>query len=130
MTLAIVASIAPAEADPPLPKETTPSETAQPAPTKPAAPAPAGAQSPNASAKRSSDLPSADILKKARNGGYYTKVVHNEVYYCKKQADLGSRFTKETCLNENQLEQTLIFQQAQRDQMSNHACSGGGCAGK
>ena len=81
------------------------------------------------SAKAPSDLPSEDTLKKAREAGYHTKVKRGIVYYCKSVVETGTRFTSESCVDENQLAQILIAEQAQRDQFSNHAC-GGGCSGK
>jgi hypothetical protein len=38
------------------------------------------------------------------------------VLFCKSEAQTGSRFVTETCITEPQLEQTLLAQQAQRDQ--------------
>jgi hypothetical protein len=76
------------------------------------------------------DVPSADTLKKARDAGYHTKVRRGEVYYCKDVVETGTHFKTETCVDENQLAQTLVREQAQRDQFSNHTCSGGGCSGK
>jgi hypothetical protein len=76
------------------------------------------------------DVPSADLLKKARNAGLHTKVKQGVVYYCKTEADMGSRFTSEHCYDENQLAQFLIRQQAARDQLSNSTCGGAACSGK
>lgn len=93
--------------------------------TAPAAPA----EKKKPSATDTSDLPSADTLKKAREAGYHTKVRRGTVYYCKSVVETGTRFTSETCVDENQLAQILIAEQAQRDQFSNHTCTGG-CSGK
>jgi hypothetical protein len=76
------------------------------------------------------DVPSADLLKKARNAGLHTKVKQGVVYYCKTEADMGSRFTSERCYDENQLAQFLIAQQAARDQFSKQTCGGSACSGK
>lgn len=73
-------------------------------------------------------VPDLDLLKKARNAGYHTKVSHNVVYFCRTDTPLGTRFPEERCYNEVQFVQRLDFEQAQRDQMSNHACSGAGCS--
>lgn len=114
------------------------SDAAKPSATPPAAapaaaPAPAASAAPTATktsaATDTSDVPPADMLKKARNGGFHTKVAHGVVFYCKSEADVGSRFSTEHCYNENQLSELLIQQQSARDQFTNRACSGG-CSGK
>jgi hypothetical protein len=115
---------------------TTPSDTATPAATAPSATTDAPAPAPKfevhfiPAAAATPDVPSEDVLKKARSAGYHTKVSHGVLYFCRKEAETGSRFTKENCVNEDQLAQVFERQQAQRDQLSNHTCSGGGCAGK
>lgn len=76
------------------------------------------------------DAPNPDLLKKARNAGFHTKVRNNVVLYCKTDTDTGTRFSTEKCLNEDQLLQHLDFAQAQRDQLVGHSCSGSGCSGK
>jgi hypothetical protein len=109
------------------PDTTAPATTAATAATSgPTTPA---AKKPSAAAE-TPDVPSADTLKKAREAGYHTKVRRGEVYYCKDVVETGTRFKTESCLDENQLTQALIHQQAQRDQLSNRNCSGGGCSGK
>jgi hypothetical protein len=75
------------------------------------------------------DVPSADILRKARLAGYHTRVSHGAVYYCKNAVETGTRFTKEVCVDENQLTQSLLAEQQARDQFTNRACTGG-CSGK
>lgn len=82
----------------------------------------------SSAAKAKPDVPSADVLKKARAAGYHTSVKRGTVYYCKDVVETGTRFSKEVCVDENQLAQTLIWEQAQRDQFSNHTCTG--CSGK
>ncbi len=67
----------------------------------------AATQTPSAS-----DLPSADLLKKAKSNGYHTKVRKGQVYYCKEETKIGSHFSEDTCYD---------------------ACGGGGggsCGGK
>jgi hypothetical protein len=77
------------------------------------------------------DVPSADILKKARQAGYHTRVSHGTVYYCKNVVETGTRFSKEVCVNEIQLTQNLLAEQQARDDLANKgACGGGGCSGK
>jgi hypothetical protein len=108
---------------------------AAPAPSESAAPATTAAPAPvvvvhTSNVAATPDVPSADLLKKARNAGLHTKVKQGVVYYCKTEADMGSRFTSEHCYDENQLAQFLIRQQAARDQLSNSTCGGAACSGK
>jgi hypothetical protein len=114
---------------------TTPGDTATSAATAPAAAAAADAAPATKFEMHfipaaTPDVPSADTLKKARDAGYHTKVRRGEVYYCKNVVETGTHFKTETCVDENQLAQTLVREQAQRDQFSNHTCSGSGCSGK
>ncbi|HEY6483438.1 MAG TPA: hypothetical protein VIY54_07910 [Steroidobacteraceae bacterium] len=110
----------------------TPANT--PTAVAPAAAPPASATSaPTASpAPRDiSNLPtvSATTLKKARDAGYRMKVRHNAVVFCKKVTETGTRFTTDVCMDENQLAQVLMREQAQRDEMANRStCTG--CSGK
>jgi hypothetical protein len=77
------------------------------------------------------DVPSADTLKKARQAGYHTKVSHGVLYFCKQQAEVGTRFSKEYCADENTLLVTLQREETQRDQFQHTGgCSGSGCSGK
>jgi hypothetical protein len=113
---------------------TAPDATSPPA-TSPPATSPITATSAPAAKNTSAvadvpDVPSADTLKKAREAGYRTRVKRGVVYYCKDVVETGTRFKTETCLDDNQLARTLVQQQVQRDQFSNHTCSGGGCNGK
>jgi hypothetical protein len=75
-----------------------------------------------------SDLPSGDTLQKAKDAGYHTKVKKGVVYYCKDIVETGTRFKTESCVDEDQLAQILVREQAQRDQLTNRACAGG-CGG-
>jgi hypothetical protein len=127
------AKAAPAAA--PAPSASATTTAAAPAPSETAAPASTAAPAPvvvvhTSTAAATPDVPSADLLKKARNAGMHTKVKQGVVYYCKTEADTGSRFTSEHCYDENQLAQLLIRQQAARDQLSNSACGGAACSGK
>jgi len=133
------AKAAPAAAPAPSASATTtaaapaPSESAAPATTS--APATTAAPAPvvvvhTSTVAATPDVPSADILKKARNAGLHTKVKQGVVYYCKTEQDMGSRFTSERCYDENQLAQFLIQQQAARDQFSKQTCGGSACSGK
>jgi hypothetical protein len=100
------------------PTSASPTSADAPAATAPAAtPAPSAAQSPAPAAATAPDAPSPDTLKKAKEAGYHTKVRHGDVFYCKSEPVVGSRFEQETCITEPQLEQTLLAEQAQRDQL-------------
>ncbi len=95
----------------------------------PAAPTPASSAAPPADAKPAG--PSADTLKKAKTAGYHTKVKSGQTVFCKTEAQIGSHFTEEHCLDETQLLTTLDRLQQQRDGLTNHTCSAGGaCSGK
>jgi hypothetical protein len=96
----------------------------------PAAPAPAIVVHFIDAPKATPNVPPADVLKKARDAGYHTKVRHGVVYYCKVDADLGTRFLTEKCLDEDQLITTLLRLDAARDQLRNSPCAGSGCSGK
>lgn len=71
----------------------------------------------------------ADVLKKARQNGYYTRVRSGQTFFCKKEAHLGTRFVTERCFDEEQLAMVLERNDAQRDQLKNVVCSGGGGCG-
>jgi hypothetical protein len=121
---------APAAAPAPSASATTTAPAAAPAPSATAAPAAPVVVVHTSTVAATPDVPSADLLKKARNAGLHTKVKQGVVYYCKTEADTGSRFTSEHCYDENQLAQFLIQQQAARDQFSKQACGGSACSGK
>lgn len=88
---------APAVATAPPAAATTP--PAQSAPAKPAGPAP-------------------DTLKKARNLGMRPKVLKTgQTVYCWKDADTGTRFETEKCVDENNLQATIEQRQALVDQV-------------
>jgi len=95
--------------------------TAKPAANAPAAPpvttAPAAAVPATAAPKAADDVPSAAVLKKARAAGYHTRIKRGNVVYCKTETVLGSHFTSESCIDEDQLEATLLHSQAQRDDL-------------
>jgi pyruvate/2-oxoglutarate dehydrogenase complex dihydrolipoamide acyltransferase (E2) component len=111
-----------------------PPPTAPPA-TAPSAPAPAPATTAQsataaaAAAPAEAVKPSADLLKKARQGGFHMRVRNGKTMYCKEDAQLGTRFVTERCMDENQLVETLEAQQRQRDQLNQAICTGGGSCG-
>jgi hypothetical protein len=97
------------------------------APTSAAAPPAASAAQAPAEAKN----PSADTMKKAKQAGYRAKLRKGQTLFCKEEAELGTHFTNENCIDENQLLLVLEREQAQRDQMASHSCGGNGaCGGK
>jgi hypothetical protein len=112
-----------------------PADPSQPAPVAtPAASAAATPTSTTATAApnattASAATPPKDILKKARENGYYTKVRKGQTFFCKKETPLGTRFDTEHCLSDEQLAMVLERNQAQRDQMQSAVCSGGGSCG-
>ena len=62
--------------------------------------------------------PSADILRSARNAGFTIKIANGKTHFCKTEAPIGSRFTSEHCINEDQLTLWLSHTQDQRDQLT------------
>jgi len=72
--------------------------------------------------------PTPDTMKKARMAGYHAKLRKGETLFCKEETEIGSHFSKENCINETQLLVVLDREQAQRDQLTNHTCTG--CSGK
>jgi hypothetical protein len=108
----------------PSPTATAPSATSTPAAAAPAA-------SSTTTASTTPGAPSTDMLKKARNAGYYTRVRKGQTFFCKKAAQLGTRFETENCMSEQQFAMTLEREDAQRDQLRNVTCAGGAdCGGR
>lgn len=99
---------------------------AAPTSTAPAASAPA-ATAPAADAPKG---PSQETIKKAKAAGYRAKLRKGVTLFCKEDTPIGSHFPEEKCVDENQLLFVLDREQAQRDQMSQHACGNGACGGK
>ena len=86
--------------------------------------APAAAAASSTAVPKAADAPSPEVLKKAKEAGYHTRIKHGDVLYCKDEAVIGTRFKEEHCLTENQLEQTLVQDQQQRDQLQHNIGSG------
>jgi hypothetical protein len=63
--------------------------------------------------------PSADILRSARNAGFKIKVVDGKTHFCKTEATIGSRFSSESCMNEQQVTLWLDRAQDQREKIQN-----------
>jgi hypothetical protein len=72
--------------------------------------------------------PAPETMKKARMAGYRAKLRKGETLFCKEETEIGSHFSKENCIDETQLLVVLDREQAQRDQLTNHTCTG--CSGK
>jgi hypothetical protein len=116
------------QAPPATATSTATAPTAAPSATStPAAAAPAASSTTNASTTPAT--PSTDTLKKARKAGYYTRVRKGQTFFCKKAPQLGTRFESENCISEEQLAMTLEREEAQRDQLRNVTCGGGGSCG-
>jgi hypothetical protein len=66
---------------------------------------------------------SKDYIKKLANYGYYPKNDKGQMVFCKKDAQLGSRFERERCMDGDQLAMFLEKAQAQRDGLKIPPCS-------
>jgi pyruvate/2-oxoglutarate dehydrogenase complex dihydrolipoamide acyltransferase (E2) component len=83
---------------------TAPASTSTAAPAAPAAPAqPQG--------------PSADVIKQARQAGYHMRTSRGNYYFCKEDADLGSRLATEKCIDSDTLAMTLERQRMDKEQI-------------
>jgi hypothetical protein len=108
----------------------TPPATSTPADAAAAAPAPAAPAAPAATttASAASKIPSPDTVKKAKLAGYRAKLKKGATVFCKEQTEIGTHFSTENCINEDQLALVLDREQEQRDSLTNHTCQG--CSGK
>jgi hypothetical protein len=61
--------------------------------------------------------PSDDILRSARDAGFKIKLANGTTHFCKTEAAVGSRFEKESCMNEQQVTLWLERAQAQKDKL-------------
>jgi len=59
-----------------------------------------------------------ETLKAAHDAGYQTKVANGTTHFCKTEAEIGSRFKKETCINEEQLDLVLHRSEEQRERLN------------
>jgi len=118
------AAASPAAAAPGASAPEVAASTSTPVASTPAAKPPAASKTVAAA-----NMLSADILKRAKQAGYYTRVRSGQTFFCKKESQLGTRFVTEKCLDENQLAMVLERNQAQRDQLMNVTCGGGGACG-
>ncbi|MGH8137529.1 MAG: hypothetical protein ACREVV_04945 [Steroidobacteraceae bacterium] len=90
------------------PSATTPASTATPG-TPPAAQAPAADKAPSA--------PSAEMLSRANAVGLRPEVRKGVTVYCRKDADLGTRFPTKKCVDENGLEDMVLRLERQKLQI-------------
>lgn len=96
---------------------------------QPAAPASTAAQSTDAAAQTTdAKTATAALVRKARDAGYKTEVHNGVTNFCTEAPEIGSHFTKKTCLNEDQLKLALERREAAKEQFTNHTCTG--CSGK
>jgi hypothetical protein len=64
--------------------------------------------------------PSPDVLKRAKLAGYRIKKLREgTTVFCKEESHVGTRFSTNSCIDENQLEEFLLRAQSQRDSMKN-----------
>jgi len=85
---------------------TAPASTSTAAPAAQASAAPAQPQG-----------PSADVIKQARQAGYRMKTSHGNYYFCKEDADIGSRLATEKCIDSDTLALTLERQRMDKEQI-------------
>lgn len=105
--------------------------TSAPAPANPTASTPApGLARASTAAPPGPQPPSPDLLKQARLAGYRTRVRSGVYFFCKTDADVGTRLARETCLTEDNFSELLQRVQSQRDELQHSmGCSGGGICG-
>jgi hypothetical protein len=139
--IALLASLlfvaaAPSMAEPPA-SGTTPAATppAAPSASTPASPtasssdtAPPAAAARNDAAATPAE-PSPELLKAARREGFTPKKRDGVTKYCQTAAALGTRFEKETCIDEAQLQQTIEQRQDVRNQLGQQNACVGACKG-
>jgi hypothetical protein len=102
--------------------DTSPPATTAPA-AAPATPAPPATAAPVTAAAPTS--PSVEVLRKARLAGYHIrKLREGTTVFCKNEAHVGSRFSAESCIDEPQLQETLIRAEDQRDKLTNRRETG------
>ena len=94
---------------------------------KPATPAPASATNPAATVPGGV---SAELYAKAREQGYRSKVVKGRTLFCRNEAPIGSRLTKEACVSADELAESVRQAELVRDQMRRgNTCGTAACGG-
>jgi hypothetical protein len=71
----------------------------------------------------SSTRPSRQAIKDARNAGYSLKTKSGNYFFCKEDADVGTRLASEHCVDADALALTLERQQLDRDALKNSRTS-------
>jgi hypothetical protein len=64
-----------------------------------------------------SNRPSDDLIKKARRSGYAMKSKGGNYFFCREDADLGTRFTTEHCVRSDDFALILERQERDKDQI-------------
>ncbi len=67
----------------------------------------------------SANRPSPAAIKEARNAGYIMKTKSGNYFFCKEDADVGTRLASEHCVDADALALTLQRQQLDRDALKN-----------
>jgi hypothetical protein len=108
------------------PLSTPAAESPTPADTTAAsAAAPAATSGSDANAKKTIRV-SKDYIKRLANIGFHPKNSKGQLVFCKKSAQLGTRFETEQCMDGEQLTMLLERTEAQKLQMQDTACAKGG----
>lgn len=79
-----------------------------------------------APAQASSNRPTPDTIKEARRAGYTMKTRGDNYYFCKVDAELGTRLQTERCLTADALTLTLKRQELDREAMGHMSQASGG----
>ena len=88
--------------------------------------APAARVIPDAAANvptSSSTKVTPDLIKKAASVGYFPRTRGGVAVYCRTDSDIGTRFTTEKCINEDQLSEVVLRAREVQDNMR----KGGAC---
>ena len=103
--------------------------SAPPSSATPAAPAASSAASSSASSTADKpEGPSPELLKKARMAGYKAETQKGVTKFCRRDADLGTRFETKKCVSQDQMEQEINERQDARNELSKAAtCTGAHC---
>lgn len=91
--------------------------TQQPAAPAATATAPASTSTAAPAAPAQPQGPSADVIKQARQAGYHMRTSRGNYYFCKEDADLGSRLATEKCIDSDTLAMTLERQRMDKEQI-------------
>ena len=91
------------------------------------------ASAPSATAATAKAIPggiSPELYAKARQQGYRAKVVKERTIFCRDEAPIGSRLTKDVCVSIDQLEESVRQAEVLRDQLlRGQTCGKAACGG-